>query len=87
MGSVFIHVVFLLPVRAKYIIPEGQISIEHSLGNGLYVEVRGSHLLAEEDVQALEDRMRQLVQLTYRSKRLKCLNPSSRDLSTSRSAG
>lgn len=53
---------FLLVRAAKDIIPEGQISIEHSLGNGLYVEVRGSHLLAEEDVQALEDRMRQLVQ-------------------------
>jgi len=53
---------FLLVRAAKDILPDSQISIEHSLGNGLYVELRGSHLLTEEDVPVLEERMRQLAQ-------------------------
>ena len=53
---------FLLVRAASDVLPSSQISIEHSLGNGLYVELKGSHLLAQEDVLALEERMRNLVQ-------------------------
>jgi len=48
---------FLLVRAAKDIIPENHISIEHSLGNGLYVETRGSQPLTEEKVEAIQERM------------------------------
>lgn len=51
---------FLLVRAAKDIIPENHISIEHSLGNGLYVETRGSQPLTEEKVEAIQERMWQL---------------------------
>jgi uridine kinase len=53
---------FLLIRAAADILPGSQISVEHSLGNGLYVELRESRPLAQEDVQALEQRMQELAE-------------------------
>lgn len=53
---------FLLIRAAKDIMPENKVIIEHSLGKGLYVELRGPKPLTEEDVLLLEQRMRRLVQ-------------------------
>ncbi|NLG85896.1 MAG: nucleoside kinase [Firmicutes bacterium] len=63
---------FLLVRAALDVLPGSPVSIEHSLGNGLYIELKGSQLLAEEDVQALEKRMHELVQadLPFKKERM-----------------
>ena len=53
---------FLLIRAAKDILPDSQVYIEHSLGNGLYVGLRGPHLLTEEDILLLKERMCQMVE-------------------------
>ncbi|AVX20172.1 uridine kinase [Carboxydocella sporoproducens DSM 16521] len=53
---------FLLTIAAKQLFPECQISIEHSLGAGVYCEFRPACPLDLEDAAlALEKRMRELV--------------------------
>lgn len=52
---------FLLIRAAQDVLPGSRVSIEHSLGNGLYVEIHGERPLTEEDVAALERHMRELV--------------------------
>lgn len=52
---------FLLIRAARDVLPRCRVSIEHSLGNGLYCEIHGERALTEEDVAALEQRMRELV--------------------------
>ena len=52
--------IFLLAVRQLY--PNRRVRIEHSLGNGVYCEVRDSRYpLTSADVRAIEKRMRELV--------------------------
>ncbi|MDK2784916.1 MAG: uridine kinase [Bacillota bacterium] len=62
---------FLLVRAAEDVLPGAQVSIEHSLGNGLYVEVHGTRPLTEEDVVALERRMRELVEKDLPFKKLR----------------
>lgn len=63
---------FLLVRAAEDVLPGARVSIEHSLGNGLYIEVHGTRPLTEENVVALERRMRELVEedLPFRKRRL-----------------
>jgi uridine kinase len=62
---------FLLVRAAEDVLPGARVSIEHSLGNGLYVEVHGTRPLTEEDVVALERRMRELVEKDLPFKKLR----------------
>ncbi|NLP18981.1 MAG: nucleoside kinase [Firmicutes bacterium] len=52
---------FLLIRAAQDLLPGGKIRIEHSLGNGLYIEFRGPRPLLREDIPALERHMKELV--------------------------
>lgn len=52
---------FLLIRAAQDLFPEGKIRIEHSLGNGLYIEFRGPRPLLKEDIPVLEEHMKKLV--------------------------
>lgn len=51
---------YLLIMAAKDLFPQGIISIEHSLGKGLYCELYKEPVLTAEDVVALENKMREL---------------------------
>jgi uridine kinase len=63
---------FLLIRATQDVLPGAAVSIEHSLGNGLYIEIHGDSPLTEEDVAVLEMRMKELVEadLPFRKKRL-----------------
>jgi uridine kinase len=52
---------FLLIYAAKLLFPTAQINIEHSLGKGLYCEIQKTPALSADDVAALEQKMRELV--------------------------
>jgi uridine kinase len=53
---------YLLIMAAKELFPEGVVSIEHSLGKGLYCEIHKEPVLTEEDVIRLEEKMRELAE-------------------------
>ncbi|HHW05984.1 MAG TPA: nucleoside kinase [Clostridia bacterium] len=52
---------YLLIMAAKELFPKGVISIEHSLGKGIYCELYKEPVLTREDVAALENKMKELV--------------------------
>lgn len=54
---------FLLIVATKELFPDAVLSIEHSLGKGLYCELHKEPVLTEEDVVELEKKMIELVEL------------------------
>lgn len=54
---------YLLIMAAKELFPGCVVSIEHSLGKGLYCEIYKEPVLTEEDVIRLEDKMRELAEL------------------------
>ncbi|QSQ07767.1 Threonine--tRNA ligase 2 [Koleobacter methoxysyntrophicus] len=47
---------------AREIIKGCRVSIEHSLGNGIYCEIHGDRSITESDVLAIEKRMREIIQ-------------------------
>lgn len=47
---------------AREVIKGCRVSIEHSLGNGIYCEVHGDRSITEPDVLAIEKRMREIIQ-------------------------
>lgn len=51
--------IFLLAAHRRF--PEGQVRIEHSLGGGVYCEIRTGQALTEDDIQALRSEMRAIV--------------------------
>ncbi len=53
---------FLLIAAAKEMFPQGRLSIEHSLGKGLYCELHKKTPLTKKEVEKLELRMRELVE-------------------------
>ncbi|HZK25659.1 MAG TPA: nucleoside kinase [Oscillospiraceae bacterium] len=52
---------FLLIYATRLLFPDAQISVEHSLGKGLYCEINKTPALTTEDVAALQHKMRELV--------------------------
>ncbi len=54
--------VFLFVKACNDIIPDCNVRVEHSLGDGLYCEIVREEPLNEEDVECIESRMRQLVE-------------------------
>lgn len=54
---------FLLIAAAYELFPEAVVTVEHSLGKGLYCEIKKSPELSTADVTAIERRMRQLVKM------------------------
>jgi uridine kinase len=52
---------FLLIYATHLLFPEAKIKVEHSLGKGLYCEIKKSPSLSAEDVEALQNKMRELV--------------------------
>jgi len=54
---------FLLITAAKELFPAALLSIEHSLGKGLYCELNKDTMLTEDEVQDLEEKMKELVGL------------------------
>lgn len=54
---------FLLIAAISDLFPRAAVTIEHSLGKGLYCEINKKHELCADDVAALEGRMRQLVDM------------------------
>lgn len=53
-------VIFLLVKAAAEILPDRRLTIEHSLSNGLYGEVRGGRPFTMKDAAQVEERMRSL---------------------------
>ena len=53
---------FLLIYATKQLFPQARIDVEHSLGKGLYCEIKKTKALSAEDVAAIEEKMRQIVQ-------------------------
>ncbi len=53
--------VFVMIVAARDLFPDGKVTVEHSLGKGLYCEVDLGRELTAEDVARIEERMRQIV--------------------------
>ncbi len=53
--------IFVMLVAAHELFPAGQLFVEHSLGKGLYCELRLGRPLTQADTSALEARMRQIV--------------------------
>ena len=54
---------FLLIAAVADLLPEATVTVEHSLGKGLYCEINKKPGLSAADVTALEQRMRQLVEM------------------------
>ncbi len=52
---------FLLIAAVSALFPEAAVTVEHSLGKGLYCEVKKDPALSQADVNAIEQRMRHLV--------------------------
>ncbi|NLZ38228.1 MAG: nucleoside kinase [Firmicutes bacterium] len=53
---------FLLIYATMQLFPTARIEVEHSLGKGLYCEIKKETPLTAEDVAALEEKMRQVVE-------------------------
>jgi uridine kinase len=61
--KIYIRTLTFLFIKASHdIFPDCKVHIEHSLGNGLYCEIYRSDPLSEEDVEEIENRMKQLVE-------------------------
>ncbi len=54
--------IFLFVKACHDVIPNCQVRVEHSLGDGLYSELMAEEPIDEEEVEAIENRMRQLVE-------------------------
>ncbi|NLZ31609.1 MAG: nucleoside kinase [Firmicutes bacterium] len=54
---------FLLIAAASELFPGAAVAVEHSLGKGLYCEIKKAPPLSAADVAAIERRMRQLVEM------------------------
>ncbi len=54
---------FLLITATKELFPDALLSIEHSLGKGLYCELNKEEMLTEDEVLDLEKKMRDLTEL------------------------
>jgi uridine kinase len=54
---------FLLIAAASDLFPDAAVTVEHSLGKGLYCEIKKTPELSAVDVAAVEQRMRQLVEM------------------------
>ncbi|NLP36827.1 MAG: nucleoside kinase [Firmicutes bacterium] len=52
---------FLLIYATKQLFPESQVAVEHSLGKGLYCEIKKKPALTAADVEAIEEKMRETV--------------------------
>lgn len=52
---------FLLIYAVQQLFPEAQVTVEHSLGKGLYCEVKKTPALTADDVTAIEEKMRETV--------------------------
>ncbi len=52
---------FLLIKAATDLFPSSQVMVEHSLGKGLYCEIKKDQPLTRQDVEKLEEKMRELV--------------------------
>lgn len=53
--------IYLMVIAAQDLFPTGQITVEHSLSKGLYCECRLEYPTTKEDVEALGQRMREIV--------------------------
>ncbi|MDI3533764.1 MAG: uridine kinase [Thermosediminibacterales bacterium] len=53
---------FVFIRAAKELFPNCRVTVEHSLGKGLYCEIHGKKHLNEKDVSAIESRMREIVE-------------------------
>ncbi len=53
---------FIMIIAAKEIFPNGQVVSQHSLSKGLYCEFKLEYPLTEQDVKAVENRMREIVE-------------------------
>lgn len=56
---------FLLIRAAQDLFPGGKIRIQHSLGNGLYIEFHGPRPLLSRDIPALKRHMREMVKADF----------------------
>lgn len=54
--------IFLFVKACRDIYPDCKVHVEHSLGDGLYCEVIREEPLSEDDVESIENHMRQLVE-------------------------
>ncbi|HWQ60867.1 MAG TPA: nucleoside kinase, partial [Negativicutes bacterium] len=52
---------FVLVAAAGELFPQGEVTVEHSLGKGLYCEVHLDRELTADDVDRLQERMRQII--------------------------
>ncbi len=52
--------IFVMLIAAHELFPTGQLFVEHSLGKGLYCELRLGRPLTSTDISALQERMRQI---------------------------
>lgn len=61
--KIYLRSLIFLFVKACYdLMPDCQVHVEHSLGDGLYCEIIRRDPISEEDVESIENRMRQLVE-------------------------
>jgi uridine kinase len=61
--KIYLRSLVFLFVKACYdVIPDCRVHVEHSLGDGLYCEIIRREPISEEDVECIENRMRQLVE-------------------------
>lgn len=69
---------FLLIAAAREIFPQGSVMVEHSLGKGLYCEIKEAVPLTRHSVAALERKMKELVQkdLPFKKERIRKDNAS-----------
>lgn len=61
--KIYLRSLVFLFVKACYdVIPYCRVHVEHSLGDGLYCEIIRRDPISEEDVESVENRMRQIVE-------------------------
>ncbi|MGI6727993.1 MAG: nucleoside kinase [Anaerovoracaceae bacterium] len=54
--------VFIMTLAARDLFPNGQVIVQHSMSKGLYCEFHLDYPLTEQDVKAVEDRMREIIE-------------------------
>ena len=57
--------IFIMLLAARELFPKGRVIVEHSLSKGLYCEFHLEYPLNAKDVQAVESRMREIVEADF----------------------